>query len=267
MNDAAASLDMTVQYSMSFTPAILQSSKLQAVTQIRGSGDYTVGGHQWRVGLTSMYYWALGVVASKDTFWTTEHQPGCPKAGSHNCSEPNLAVQMINAVLSGGPVGPGDRVNMTDAVMTMRSCDANGRVLRGDRPHAPLDVAFEATLVPGADPTGPLTVWSTYTNHTAGRYHYIFSTDEVEIYPKDLLLADPTQAYLAVTIAETPAPSTETGTVTWGSTGTVTAVSATKPLKLTPPPSGSAKDGGVVPFIYAMLCVSISSDRLQDRRE
>ena len=67
MNDAAASLDMTIQYSMSFTPAILESSKLQAVTQIRGSGDYTVGGNQWRVGLTSMYYWALGVVASKDT--------------------------------------------------------------------------------------------------------------------------------------------------------------------------------------------------------
>lgn len=163
MNDAAVDLDMTIQYSMSFTPAIMQSSKLPAVTQIRGSGDYTVGGSQWRVGLTSMYYWALGVVASKDTLWTAEHQPGCPKvaitiyhlwyhleslvqalwsaphivysvsvtkAGSYNCSEPNLAIQMINAVLSGGPVGPGDRLNATDATMTLRACDANGRILR-----------------------------------------------------------------------------------------------------------------------------------------
>ena len=72
---------ITISDSMSFTPAIMQSSKLQAVTQIRGSGDYTVGGSQWRIGLTSMYYWALGVVASKDTLWTTESQPGCPKAG------------------------------------------------------------------------------------------------------------------------------------------------------------------------------------------
>lgn len=79
MNDAAMDLDMTIQYSMSFTPAIMQSSKLPAVTQIRGSGDYTVGGQQWRVGLTSMYYWALGAVASKDTLWTVDHQPGCPK--------------------------------------------------------------------------------------------------------------------------------------------------------------------------------------------
>ena len=37
---------------------------------------------------------------------------------------------MINAVLSGGPVGPGDRANVTDAVMTLRACDANGRILR-----------------------------------------------------------------------------------------------------------------------------------------
>ena len=215
MNDAAASLDMTVQYSMSYTPAILQSSKLQAVTQIRGSGDYTVGGDQWRVGLTSMYYWALGVVASKDTLWTTEHQPGCPKAGSYNCTEPNLAIQMINAVLSGGPVGPGDRLNTTDAVMTMRACNTDGRVLRGDRPHAPLDLAFAATLGkhvedPEDSTSGPLTLWSSYTNHSSvGQYHYLFSagdkdTAAVEVYPKDLLLGDPRQTYVAVTVAETP---------------------------------------------------------------
>jgi hypothetical protein len=79
--------------------------------------------------------------------------------GSYNCTEPNLAIQMINAVLSGGPVGPGDRLNMTDAVLTMRSCDANGRVLRGDRPHAPLDLAFAAALDGNIDE--PLTLWST----------------------------------------------------------------------------------------------------------
>jgi hypothetical protein len=47
----------------------MHSSTLQAVTQIRGSGDYTPGSSQWEVGLTSTYYYALGVVASKDTFW------------------------------------------------------------------------------------------------------------------------------------------------------------------------------------------------------
>lgn len=45
---------------------------------------------------------------------------------------------MINAVLSGGPVGPGDRVNLTDAVMTLRSCDASGRILR-KKPPSPLE--------------------------------------------------------------------------------------------------------------------------------
>jgi hypothetical protein len=42
-----------------------------------------------------------------DTFWTTKHQPGCPKGGDYNCTEANTEIQMIMAVLSGGPVGPG----------------------------------------------------------------------------------------------------------------------------------------------------------------
>ena len=153
--------------------------------------------------------------------------------------------------------------------MTLRSCDANGRVLRGDRPHAPLDLAFEATLDQAADPENPtalLTVWSTFTNHTAGRNHYIFSTDEVEVYPKDLLLGDPKQTYLAVTIAATPAPSTGADTVTWGSTGTVTAVSPTTPLKLAPASGGGSAKDGVVPFVYTMLCVSLFSGHLHERQ-
>lgn len=63
MNEAAGALNMTIQYSMSFSPAILHSTKLQQVTQIRGSGDYEVGSSQWQVGGTSMYYYALGAVS------------------------------------------------------------------------------------------------------------------------------------------------------------------------------------------------------------
>ncbi len=82
MNRAAMKRNITIQYSMSRTPAILYSSTLQGVTQIRASGDYTAGGDQWRIGDVTMFYWALGVVGSKDTYWTRKHQPGCPKSGS-----------------------------------------------------------------------------------------------------------------------------------------------------------------------------------------
>ena len=65
MNDAAAARNMTIQYSMSHTAAILHSSTLQAVTQIRASGDYECGSGQWRIGEVCMYYYALGAVGSK----------------------------------------------------------------------------------------------------------------------------------------------------------------------------------------------------------
>ncbi len=109
MNDAAVDLNMTIQYSMSFSPAIMQSSKLPAVTQIRGSGDYTVGGNQWRVGLTSMFYWALGAVASKDTLWTTENQPGCPKVFSIFTPQNRLEHLLLSALQRYLPALVGDQ--------------------------------------------------------------------------------------------------------------------------------------------------------------
>ena len=41
---------------MSWNAAILQTTTLQAVTQIRGSGDYVAGGDTWRIGGTSLSY-------------------------------------------------------------------------------------------------------------------------------------------------------------------------------------------------------------------
>jgi hypothetical protein len=67
MNAAAAKRNITIQYSMSYSPAIMHSSTLQAVTQIRGSGDYACGGSQWRIGEVSMFFWALGVVTPAKT--------------------------------------------------------------------------------------------------------------------------------------------------------------------------------------------------------
>lgn len=134
----------------------------------------------------------------------------------------------------------------------------------GDRPHAPLDLAFAHLLETEA--SGPLTIWSSYSNHTHSRYHYVFGTDAADIYPNDLLLAEieTGQEYLAVTIAETPQPSTETGSVTWGSAGSVQMVTPTAPLKLIPTVVSSTdstkgvttlspRDEGVVPFSYVLL--------------
>ncbi len=164
---------------------------------------------------------------------------------------------------------------MSQQCLNCEGCDTTLHVIGGDRPHAPLDLAFAHLLdnqllnrSVRLDPenlTGPLTIWASYSNHTRSRYHYVFGTDAADIYPNDLLLAesDTGQAYLAVTIAETPQSSTETGSVTWGSAAAVQFVTPTTPLKLVVPTALGAtnasvgtmnlRDKGVVPFSYVLL--------------
>jgi hypothetical protein len=126
-----------------------------------------------------------------------------PQAGEYNCTEPNTEIQMIAATLSGGPVGPGDRLNLTDRVMVMRSCNGDGRILRPERPLTLLDAAFPAAkkspseLTPAAvhssatqrqssgsasQPThGNIrTLWGSYSSFLVGgartAFHYVFYT-------------------------------------------------------------------------------------------
>jgi hypothetical protein len=232
MGDAAQKRNITIQYSMTETPAILHSSTVQAVTQIRASGDYACGSGQWKVGETAFYYWALGVVGSKDTYWTTRHQPGCPKAGSYNCTEPNVEIQTLMAVLSGGPVGPGDRLAMTDPVLAMRTCTAEGKITRPDRPLAPLDIVFSRDL----NSRGNQIVWSSFSEHGDHAWHYLFAAElrePVHVFPQDLLTtaASDTDFVAVLVVGDGSSwPATAVGTATTGST--IHFVNATSPLVL-----------------------------------
>lgn len=46
--------------------------------QARVSGDYHPGKGQWKIGVSSLFAAAMGIAPFKDTFWTTEVQPGNP---------------------------------------------------------------------------------------------------------------------------------------------------------------------------------------------
>ena len=48
---------------------------------------------------------------SKDTYWTTEHQPNSPYVD--NPTEPNWQLQALTVALSTGPNGPGDAIGWT----------------------------------------------------------------------------------------------------------------------------------------------------------
>ena len=81
MGNAATELDITIQYCMALPRHILQSAAFPRVTHARGSHDYGQSQEgnteQWSsLGLTSLLYWALGLLPFKDDFWSEADQPG-----------------------------------------------------------------------------------------------------------------------------------------------------------------------------------------------
>lgn len=53
--------------------------------------------------------------------------------------EPYSLLEALVATLSTGPVGPGDKINDTDVLLTMMSCDGNGRLLKPSHPATAID--------------------------------------------------------------------------------------------------------------------------------
>jgi len=49
---------------------------LKRCFQVRASIDYHLDPHQYQIGLSSLFVYALGLVPFKDNFWTTRVQPG-----------------------------------------------------------------------------------------------------------------------------------------------------------------------------------------------
>jgi hypothetical protein len=149
MDDAAASLGLTIQLCMPLPIHMLESTTMGTVTNARASGDYHPGQDNWFVFHSSVFYDAIGVQPSKDDFWTTMTQPGNPYGD--NPSEPNWQMQAIVATLSTGPVGPSDMVGATNVTVVMQTCRAgDGLLLRPDVPLKTPDSAFTVAVWGGA---------------------------------------------------------------------------------------------------------------------
>jgi len=162
LGDAAADLNVTVQFCMALASMALHSTTMPAVTNARASGDYHASSflppaytENWRVGLTSLLLDAVGLQPSKDDLWSGEVQPG-----SHDDpnTEPNAHLHAISATLSTGPVGFSDGIGFSDAALIMRTCRADGLLLRPDAPAAHLDAALVATMGAGGEAAVPYVV-------------------------------------------------------------------------------------------------------------
>ena len=76
MAQAAASLNISVQYCMAHPASFLTALSLPAVTNCRASGDYEAPtGNLLDYGSTAMFFSAVGIAPSKDNWWSTPRQP------------------------------------------------------------------------------------------------------------------------------------------------------------------------------------------------
>lgn len=116
--------------------------------------------------MSSILASALNLAPSKDTFWTTERQPGNPLYP--DTREPYPLLEALVATLSTGPVGPGDKINDTDVLLMMMSCDGNGRLLKPSHPATAIDKQIIKAAIPSSGgPDGE--VWTSYTTIVSDR--------------------------------------------------------------------------------------------------
>eukprot|EP00632_Arachnochrysis_sp_CCMP2950_P005798 CAMPEP_0185701764 /NCGR_PEP_ID=MMETSP1164-20130828/10199_1 /TAXON_ID=1104430 /ORGANISM="Chrysoreinhardia sp, Strain CCMP2950" /LENGTH=757 /DNA_ID=CAMNT_0028368873 /DNA_START=22 /DNA_END=2295 /DNA_ORIENTATION=- len=138
----------TQQYCMPYAYDILAAAALPAVTNARASNDYAHDKSQtvanWRIGLTALFYSALGVLPFKDGFYSSSlKQPG----GQNEGPEPSPDRHAILATLSASMVGPMDGQGFLNASRVMATCRTDGIVLKPDRPLRAAEACF-ATAAP-----------------------------------------------------------------------------------------------------------------------
>lgn len=181
MATAAEGLGLTIQYCMPLPRHMLESTRFHGiVTNARASGDYHAGADNWNIGLSSLFYWALGVAPFKDDYWTTEVQPGSPYGDKP--TEPNWQLQAITVALSTGPNGPSDKIGLMNATLVRSTVRGDGVNVQPDKPATTLDSALLAVFSGAGD--APL-VTAAYTHHAghAYRYHNVLAVSLAADFP------------------------------------------------------------------------------------
>ena len=152
---------------------MLESTLHQPVTNARASGDYHPGAGNFDLGLSSLFYWAIGIAPSKDDWWTTEVQPGNPY--SDKPTEPNWQLQAITIALSTGPNGPSDGIGYTNASLVMSTVRGDGVTLKPDRPATTMDAAL-MNIFSSGDVPDVRSTWTAYGGSPSYRWNYVLST-------------------------------------------------------------------------------------------
>jgi hypothetical protein len=176
----AQSQNVSIQYCMPYPNMILTASALSnVVTNARASGDYGPNKGQWEIGITSLFYWALGILPMKDGFYSSTL---AQKGGYPEGPELRPDLQALISTLSCAMVAPMDGLNYINATRVKTACRSDGTILKPDVPVRTSDACFHRG--PHADPaTHDPSTCLIYITHTdiqgMGRVRYVFR-DETE---------------------------------------------------------------------------------------
>ncbi len=162
IDTAARERGITLQWCMGTPADFAQTTMLTQVTSVRTSGDHgyiASAGQLWAwFCTTNALARSLDLMPFKDVFRAD------PEVAGQN-GEPEALL----SALSTGPVGLGDRVGRIDPALALRTCRADGLLIK---PHTAIAATDESLLSgPAFNPT-PLVAECT-SEHPAGRWTYV----------------------------------------------------------------------------------------------
>ena len=159
---AARERGITLQWCMGTPADFARTTTLTQVTSVRTSGDHgyiATPGQLWAWFCTTNALAAsLGLMPFKDVFRAD------PEVAGRN-GEPEALL----SALSTGPVGLGDRVGRMDPAIALRTCRADGLLIK---PHDPVTAVDESLLAGPAFNPVPLIADCT-SHHPAGCWSYV----------------------------------------------------------------------------------------------
>jgi hypothetical protein len=162
IDTAARDRGITLQWCMGTPADFAQTTTLTQVTSVRTSGDHgyiATAGQLWVwFCTTNALARSLDLMPFKDVFRAE------PDVAGQN-GEPEALL----SALSTGPVGLGDRVGRMDPALALRTCRADGILVK---PHTVI-AATDESLLSGPAFNSSLLVAECTSEHPAGRWTYV----------------------------------------------------------------------------------------------
>jgi hypothetical protein len=168
LDAAAARRGLSLQWCMATPADFAESVHLGQIGSIRTSGDYR---YLFDNALNWVWFLhgnalarALGLWPYKDVFLSHDKTP-------EGFGDPLAEAESLLAALSAGPVGIGDQLGHTRRELVLRTCRADGVLVKPDLPLAALD---RCVLENGYFGAAPL-LGEAVSRHPAGRFVYLVS--------------------------------------------------------------------------------------------